>query len=125
MTWRSKVSLRMAPPMGICLRQATPSVSQHAIHDKFAMHRVAEFLRRLDAVQESKGTLLDNTVFLYGNVEARGFHEFNDLPVIVAGGQGKLKTGYYMDYRPRPFNVFDSGRNTIGGRPYNNLLITL
>ena len=42
--------------------------------------------------------------------------------MIVAGGQGKLRLGEYIDLRPRPF--VESLRNTPLGRPYNQLLVT-
>jgi hypothetical protein len=100
-------------------------VTQHALNNKWVMERVAEFLNKLDAVEESNGTLLDNTVFLYGNTEARGFHILYDMPVIVAGGGGKLRTGQYIDYRPRPLTFYDEATRVYAGRPYNNLLVSL
>jgi hypothetical protein len=90
------------------------------------MDRMAEMMTKLDAIDDGAGkTLLDNSFVLYGNGESRGFHVFYDMPVVVGGGQGKLKMGYYIDYRPRPLKVVNSGQNLIAGRPYNNLLVTL
>jgi len=108
-------------------RSATEQdVSQHATYDRWVLTRVAEMLSKLDAVDDGNGqTLLDNTFFLYANSESRGFHTFYDMPVLVAGGQGKLNLGYYIDFRPQPLRVVDEGQRLIAGRPYNNLLITL
>lgn len=97
------------------------SVEQWVLN-KWMMSQVASFMKKLDAVQEDNGTLLDNTIFLYGNVESRGFHSFYDMPVLIAGGKEVLKTGYYVDYRPRPLKTFG---NITAGRPYNNLPIAL
>jgi hypothetical protein len=98
-------------------------VSKAAIHNSWQMARVAEFLKKLDAVTEADGsTLLDNTLFIYANEDGNGSHEHLDIPVIVAGGQGKIRTGYYMDFRPRPFYT-GTGKTPLG-RPYNQLLVT-
>lgn len=106
-------------------RNATLSdpVSRAAIHKRWQMTRVAEFLTKLDAVMEEDGTtLLDNTLFIYGNEDGDGSHKHVDLPVLVAGGQGRIRTGYYIDFRPRPFYEGTWGRAL--GRPYNQLLVT-
>ena len=111
---------------GAKLAEEDKSVSQHAYYTRWVMTRVAELMTKLDAIDDGAGkTLLDNSFVLYGNGESRGFHTFYDMPVVIGGGQGKLKTGYYIDYRPRPLKVVDSGQNLIAGRPYNNLLVTL
>ena len=95
-------------------------------YSKYNMDLVAFFLSELDKVQEANGTLLDNTLFLYGNEDGTGSHEHLDLPVIVAGGQGRLKTGYFIDYRPRPFTTLIQRERAVvhAGRPYNSMLVT-
>jgi hypothetical protein len=102
-------------------------VSQHATYDRWVMTRVAEMLVKLDGTDDGNGkTLLDNTFFLYGNTDARGYHVFYDMPVLVAGGQGKLALGQYIDFRPQPFTRVDPvNPDPVAGRPYNNLLVTL
>jgi hypothetical protein len=90
--------------------------------NRWTMARVAEFIKRLDAVQESNGTLLDNTIFYHSNVEATGYHSFTDMPVIIAGGGNKLNLGHYIDYRARP--LLAEGRISPG-RPINGLIVTL
>lgn len=106
--------------------KSDPSVTQHAIHNKWVMTRVAALLEKLDAVSESDGSsLLDNTLFLYGNTEARGFHSQLDMPVLLAGARGKLRTGYYIDYRPRPLVTVNEPLRIIAGRPYNHLLTSV
>jgi hypothetical protein len=97
--------------------------SKAANHNVWQMTRVAELLRKLDAITEADGsTLLDNTLFIYSSEDGSGAHEHVDLPVIVAGGQGKIRTGYYMDFRPRPF--YKGNFRAPLGRPYNQLLVT-
>jgi hypothetical protein len=94
---------------------------------KWNMDLVAYFLKELDSIQESNGTLLDNTLFVYGNEDGTGSHEHFDLPVIVAGGQGKMKLGHFIDYRARPFVPVIAQREKqriYAGRPYNSMLVT-
>lgn len=95
---------------------------QQSTLNNWTMARVAEFIKRLDSVQESNGTLLDNTIFYHSNIEATGYHSFTDMPVIIAGGGSKLNLGNYIDYRPRPLLV--EGK-VSPGRPINNLLVTI
>jgi hypothetical protein len=97
-------------------------------YSKFSMDLVAYFLTELDKIQESNGTLLDNTFFIYGNEDGTGSHEHVDLPVLVAGDKGKLLTGYFIDYRSRPLasltGYIKQRQGLYAGRPYNNLLVT-
>lgn len=92
---------------------------------RWRMDLVAYFLNELNQISEANGkTLLDNTMFIYGNEDGTGSHNHFDLPVLVAGGGGRLQTGYFIDYRHRPLHPLDVYGEMFGGRPYNNLLIT-
>ncbi len=93
--------------------------------NRWAMSQVASYIKKLDAVVVDGGTLLDQTIFYYGNVESRGFHSFYDMPVLIAGAPEKLINGQYLDCRPRPLRAH-AGLDSINlGRPYNQLLVTL
>ena len=68
--------------------------------DQFHMEQFAYLIQRMEGIQESNGTsLLDNTLFTYGSGLGDGStHQYNDLPVIVAGsGGGKFKTGQHVN----------------------------
>ena len=60
----------------------------------------AYLLAQLDAIPEGDGTLLDNTVVLWGNEISRGnTHDLTDIPFVMAGGAGgALRTGQYLKY---------------------------
>ena len=69
--------------------------------------QVAYFLSRLEAIQESNGgTLLDNSMVVYGSSLADGHeHAERNLPLIVAGGGGgTIKMGRQLRYR-RPTSM--------------------
>lgn len=78
-------------------------------------------------------TVLDNTVAAYVNEDCTGGHFLQDMPVILAGGKGRLANDIYIDYRhlsdPVKSTPFcdSSGkcRAFFYGRPYNNLLVTI
>lgn len=67
--------------------------------DRFHVSAYARLLERMDTIQEANGTtLLDNTIFTLGAGMGDGTtHQYNDLPVVVAGGGGgKLKLGKHV-----------------------------
>ncbi len=55
-------------------------------------------LDKLDSVPEGSGTMLDNTLVVWGTEVATGAHTFDDVPFIVAGGGAKgVQTGRLLD----------------------------
>lgn len=68
--------------------------------DRFHMEQYVYLLNRMDEIKEANGsTLLDNTLFTYGSGLGDGStHQYNDLPIIVAGSAGgKFKTGQHIN----------------------------
>ena len=63
------------------------------------MDRFAEFLGKLAEVRDGEGTLLDNSIFLYGsNMSNSDRHNGHPLPtIIVGGGGGKLSGGKHIE----------------------------
>jgi Protein of unknown function (DUF1552) len=59
-----------------------------------------KFLGKLDAIPEGGGTMLDNSLVVWGSELGKGnSHSFEKMPFVVAGGAaGKLKTGRYLQY---------------------------
>jgi hypothetical protein len=66
----------------------------------YHMQQFAHFLERLDAVREGDGTLLDNTMIVYGSGISDGnAHNHDDLPIILAGGASAgLVGGRHLRY---------------------------
>jgi len=67
--------------------------------DRFHVSAFARLLERMDNIQEANGTtLLDNTIFTLGAGLGDGTtHQYNDLPLVVAGGGGgTLKLGKHV-----------------------------
>lgn len=66
-----------------------------AKYDLFLSEQIAGFLNRLQQYQDVDGTLLDNTLLLYGS-GASTTHFSKNLPTLVAGGSNMgLKHGQY------------------------------
>src|SRR6266853_862144 len=69
------------------------------------MERFAAFVKKLAAVPDGDGTLLDHSMFLYGsNMSNSDRHNGHPLPtILVGGGNGKLRGGQHIDLRePTP-----------------------
>ena len=67
--------------------------------DNFHVSAFARLVERMDSIEEANGTtLLHNTIFTLGAGMGDGTtHQYNDLPLVVAGGGGgKLKLGNHI-----------------------------
>jgi Protein of unknown function (DUF1552) len=64
----------------------------------------AEFVRKAKAIKEGNGTLLDNSMVVYGSSLSDGNnHVHENLPLIMLGkGGGTLKTGRHIVYPDQP-----------------------
>ncbi|MDP6718818.1 MAG: DUF1552 domain-containing protein, partial [Pirellulaceae bacterium] len=72
--------------------------------DRFHVLAFARLLERMDSMEEANGTtLLDNTIFTLGAGMGDGTtHQYNDLPLVVAGGGGgTLKLGKHVHCKTR------------------------
>jgi hypothetical protein len=59
----------------------------------------AYFLQQLASIPEGDGTLLDNTIVVWGNEIGRGnTHSAHPIPIMIAGGSSLLKTGRKLTY---------------------------
>jgi hypothetical protein len=78
-----------------------------ARYDLFLSQQIAYFLDRLEKNQDKNGSVLDNTVVLYGS-GASTTHYPKNLPTLVAGGANMgLRHGvYWRDGETRMSNVF-------------------
>ena len=81
--------------------------------DTYHVQLLNHFLTRLKATPEGEGTLLDNSLTLYGGGMGDGnLHRHFDLPCLTAGKLGgQLKTGSHYAYRDN--------------MPMTNLLLTI
>lgn len=63
------------------------------------MEKFDSLLTRLKSRREGDGTLLDNTLVLYGSGMGHSDnHTATRVPIVLAGGKGLLKTGRYVRY---------------------------
>lgn len=66
--------------------------------NRWYAQKFADLLTQLDAVKEGNGTLLDNTMVVWGNEARTGQHDAGPAVFLVAGGGGgKLKTGRFVE----------------------------
>lgn len=65
----------------------------------YHMQRFAEFIEKLDAIEDGDGSLLDHSMFLYGsNMSNSDRHNNYPLPnILVGGGAGRLNGGRHIE----------------------------
>jgi hypothetical protein len=69
--------------------------------DKFHVEQLAYTLKKMKSIKEpTGGTLLDNTILVYGaGISDGNAHNHDNLPILVAGkAGGSLKTGRHITY---------------------------
>ncbi|HYF33912.1 MAG TPA: DUF1552 domain-containing protein [Prosthecobacter sp.] len=73
-------------------------VAEYTTVSRWYAQQVAYFLGKMRAVDEGQGTLLDNSIVLYGSEMKDGNgHIKTDLPLVLAGrGQGRLTPGRHV-----------------------------
>ena len=86
-----------------------------AKYDLFLSRQVAHFFGRLEQYKDRQGSVLDNTIVLFGS-GASTTHNSRNLPTLVAGGAGMgLKHGmYWRDGESRMSNMYLSILRSLG-----------
>lgn len=86
-----------------------------ARYDLFLSQQIAHLLGRLNSYKDRTGTVLDNTIILFGS-GASTTHTSRNLPTLVAGGAGMgLKHGaYWRDGETRMSNMYLSVLRSLG-----------
>jgi len=74
--------------------------------DRYQTTMVAYFLEKLRATADGTGTLLDNSIILYGSsLSDANYHIHNNVPMVVAGGAGgQIKGGRHIKYAGPPLS---------------------
>ena len=75
-------------------------IARMAKINQFHVSLFAEFVAKLKATREGNGTLLDNSLYLYGSGMGNpNVHDHINLPIIVAGGAaGGMKGGRHIRF---------------------------
>jgi hypothetical protein len=79
-------------------------IARMAKINAFHVSLFAYFLEKLKSTPEGDGTLLDHTLYLYGSGMGNpNVHDHVNLPILVAGGAGRVKGGRHIKYaEPTP-----------------------
>ena len=88
---------------------------QFAKYDLFLSHQIAHFLERLNGYQDREGSVLDNTIVMFGS-GASTTHNPRNLPTLLAGGANMgLKHGaFWKEGETRMSNVHLSILQSLG-----------
>ncbi|MCG9895330.1 MAG: DUF1552 domain-containing protein [Fimbriimonadaceae bacterium] len=86
--------------------------------DAYHVEQLAYILKRMSEIQEPTGSLLDNSMIVFGGGISDGDrHNHDDLPILFAGGAGgRMKGGRHMVYEPHTpmTNMFISMLDYMG-----------
>jgi hypothetical protein len=89
---------------------------------KYHTELVTDLAARLDSFPQAEGkTALDNSLVVWGNECATGFHGIETYPIVLLGGAaGRLKrTGYVIDEGKQPHHRLGCSLHHIMGDPVN------
>ncbi len=99
-------------------RNQEEQVAQLKKIDRYLVEQFAYFLERLESIKEGEGTLLDQSMVLYGSGISDGNrHRHEDLPIVLAGSAGgQIRTGRHIETKSeRPMaNLFLSMLDKMG-----------
>ena len=71
--------------------------------NQFFLEQMAYIARKMEAIQEGEGTLLDNSMLMLCSSMIHGNHDANQLPVVMlGGGGGRIQGGRNLDYLGKP-----------------------
>ena len=91
--------------------------------DTFHVTQLAYMLEKMQAIKEPEGTLLDNSMIVYGaGISDGDRHNHDNLPILIAGkAGGSLKSGQHIRYaQDTPMNnLFMSMLDKVGVRVDN------
>ena len=78
--------------------------------------QVARFTRKLDAIPESSGTALDNSLVIWANENSTGQHGMTNLPIVLLGRAGGrlIRTGVVDDGPQNHYQLCTSVLNLMG-----------
>ncbi len=79
-----------------------PKIAEQASRiGRWTTEQVAHFARALHAVPDGSGTALDNSLLVFSNENATGYHSLENLPIAFVGGAGGRLTrpGRMVDVR--------------------------
>ncbi|MFN0112264.1 MAG: DUF1552 domain-containing protein [Blastocatellia bacterium] len=86
-----------------------------AKYDLFLSQQIAHFFARMNEYKDRSGSVLDNTIVLYGS-GASTTHNPHNLPTLIAGGanMGLKHAGYWRNSETRMSNVYLSILRSLG-----------
>jgi len=75
-------------------------LAQYALINRWHVQQFAYMLEKMKDIKEGEGTLLDNSMILFGSpIRDGNSHNPHNLPLVLAGqGGGTLKTGRHLMY---------------------------
>lgn len=86
-------------------------IAQYQLINRWHVERFAMLLKKMDAVVEGEGTLLDNSLIMFGSSMSDGNrHDPDNLPILLGGtAQGQIVPDRHLAYKDVPLcNLYHS-----------------
>ena len=92
--------------------------------NKFQLSFYVQMIKQMSVIQESNGSLLDNSLIFFGSSLKDGQkHSYSDLPILVAGGGGgSVKTGIHHNHKGKSLNSLLLGMAKTAGCKMSNFV---
>ena len=86
--------------------QFSEAIDDMTLIYRWYAEQVAAFLHELDSIPEGDGTVLDNTLVVWGSEISRGWdHRFDNMPFVLAGGgAGAIPMGQFYSFDGQEHN---------------------
>ena len=92
-----KIAHRSESGLGDSATRIAGAHEMHYLIDRIYMRLFKRFLDRLTSIQTPRGPLIDQGFAAYTNQNANGWHNFTNIPWIIAGNAGGyLQTGRFL-----------------------------
>lgn len=106
--YNTESSIMVFPEIGVDMQHHEASHHNYEQKKLDALHKInvlqselfAYYLDKLDAIKEPSGSMLDNSVVLFGSTLSNPtVHSQRDLPIVLAGGaNGRLNSGRFVRF---------------------------
>lgn len=109
-------------------RSEVSKIDYAGTYEEYYGQMLAYLISKMEAIQETTGTMLDNSLVLYGKEMSTEGHEHQtgDMLVATLGSLGgRLKTGQLLDYRRNLVKANQPYGNLFQDRSYNQFLTSI
>ena len=108
--------------------------AHEAMTDYSIMHaaQVARLVSLLSSIPEGNGSVMDNTLIVWGSELANGWHGYQNYCPVLIGGSWHFRSGRYLHWPHEtpiellvPATVSTGGYSEVSGKPHQHMLVSI